>query len=70
MVSLSRPALAAVPSVRPNSTAGFWSGSSLADAVALAASASNFSVFKPASVAATTPKFDSAEKRPPMVGSP
>ena len=70
MVSLSRHELAAVPSAKPNSTAGFSADSRLAASTALAASLSSFVVSKPATAATTTPNFDSAENRPPICGSP
>ena len=61
MVILSRPAFAAVPITRPNSTAGFSPGVCLAAATALAASSSSLPVCSPDAVAGTRPKFDSAE---------
>ena len=72
MVSLSRPAFAAVPSTIPSITLGFFStGTEAAHACTISSARSrNLGTSRPIAAAGTIPKLESAEYRPPIVGSP
>jgi len=67
-VSLSRPAANAAPTAAPSTTAGLSAtGTPAPEAAANSvAAASRAPTLVPTSAAGTSPKYDSAEYRPPM----
>ena len=71
-VSLSLPSRAAAPSTTPSTSPGFSSpGRSAAQASAMtSARSSSLGTLTPMAAAGTIPKWESAEKRPPTLGTP
>ncbi|MNC87017.1 hypothetical protein D3C83_27110 [compost metagenome] len=65
------PCCAHTPSAMPSSTPGFCAGSSFAHAATIGCVRSmKPSMSMPAAAAGPSPKLESAEKRPPMLGTP
>ena len=72
MVTLSRPFLARTPKIAPRTTPGLSSAGRHAEQETAISSArsNNLRASTPMMAAGTMPKSDSAEYRPPMLGSP